>query len=1505
MSVHPAVAPIPDSYKIDIAAANSEVVDEGEQGKAGGIGENAVSSPPPTDAANLDATGGEKRGDQTVVTINEAGGDEGLTERKLSQSNYVAEAKTVQENKEHLDLINLGVKRIMNKPRKKGPAPPHVHEEAYLPVSYAREKIEAMAQDMVRLKEAYRGKVFQLDHFYRQLETETQAHYAKFIGELREKAVQRIAHYKHLLRDETKAANEYKEKTLLEISSLKENTSLLEQAKATLAENAAKEASDLRRHEEAQLKLAAEHEQKVMQEAKTHEHDLLLTDAQRLANTQKAMRGIKEQLQADFETLTKEYKVQMVELRKHVIAFQTTHSKEMEELQDAHRSGLEGVASKHAAALADQESKSAAEHAANVEALKSAHSAALTAASEEAAKSAPHSASPSKSAPLLDAGATRQSLQADVEAARAKKKESKAKAKGWMTEFQAREGRPPSHDDKAKVSELFLEAKRDSSHLKALEEKLGSMSDAPVLQKSSSAPPPSEANGASAAEIKALHLEVSRLQDENSRLKQASEESLKAAKQAASEAAADNVREREEASKALKSGNTEALAKQLEEFMSKNKDMEQSLASMKLAFDIATDERKTLVTMVDSKAEEISSLRSELERAKDPAVLASLAKSSAPTDRSKDIADYKSQIEDLEDENEKLQEKLDEARKAPSTTGDDDDGESARATQLEASLSKVKDELEAAVAEIELLKEEAQETAGSPSNENLAKEKEALEQALATAKAGSADPDATDSEIAKAIDASVKKGKAMWHSKNRQGCYDEYLRAIVELSGNIPASSKFKKAFESAGKVAKSKSAGEGAVMLRKQFKAYTEQHKKNTAEGKADQASSAGGGGSDKGKVAELEKQLERLKASASAPTVASSSSTDKRAKLELKKMEIRAKNAEKKVADLEKSLAAAKKHSKLEARQSSRNMGGSRDEDVAKIKELELEVKALKKRGGSGGGNANDQKKLKELQQKLKKVEKEAKDGKVKLKQMEGKLEKAEQKAASSSGNDQAKQVMERKMKEVEKKHKKESEKAKQESDKKISILERNEKKLKKAHEELEASVAEMKKERDALKKKVGAMGAMGKEMETLKAQAAECEDAKKAAAAALKRQGELQTLYKEESVLRKRYWNMMEDMKGKIRVYCRVRPLSKSEIERGNHICVDFPDEVTINVEGEKGTKQFVFDQCFTPSSTQEEVFEDCSSLVNSAFDGFNVCVFAYGQTGAGKSFTMLGALPELKGITPRAIDRIFQLKGDLGKKATIKCKAYMAELYNDTLVDLLYTAKHKKEKGMHKQPPKLDIKKDAKGMVFVKGIEIVEVNTPEEMMDLFNTGNGARHVGATKMNAVSSRSHLIFSIIIENHDHTSGKTNVGKLTLVDLAGSERVGKTGATKERLREAQSINQSLSALGDVISSLSTGAKFIPYRNNKLTMLLADGLGGNAKTLMFVNASPADYNAAETQTALVYASRVKMITNAAKKESDSEIVAHLKKIVDEFVTVGKSTTFESKGLDPSAQKADA
>lgn len=137
----------------------------------------------------------------------------------------------------------------------------------------------------------------------------------------------------------------------------------------------------------------------------------------------------------------------------------------------------------------------------------------------------------------------------------------------------------------------------------------------------------------------------------------------------------------------------------------------------------------------------------------------------------------------------------------------------------------------------------------------------------------------------------------------------------------------------------------------------------------------------------------------------------------------------------------------------------------------------------------------------------------------------------------------------------------------------------------------------------------------------------------------------------------------------------------------------------------------------------------------------------------------------------------------------------------------------------------------------------------------------------------------------------QTSTGKLSFIDLAGSERAGKTGASTERLKEAQNINKSLSALGDVISALSSGEKFIPYRNNKLTLLMSDSLGGNAKTLMFVNISPADYNADETQTSLMYASRVKLIKNTAAKAQDSEEVTRLKKMVADL-KAGRDTEAE-------------
>ena len=187
-----------------------------------------------------------------------------------------------------------------------------------------------------------------------------------------------------------------------------------------------------------------------------------------------------------------------------------------------------------------------------------------------------------------------------------------------------------------------------------------------------------------------------------------------------------------------------------------------------------------------------------------------------------------------------------------------------------------------------------------------------------------------------------------------------------------------------------------------------------------------------------------------------------------------------------------------------------------------------------------------------------------------------------------------------------------------------------------------------------------------------------------------------------------------------------------------------------------------------------------------------------------------------------------------------------------------------------------------MVYIKNAEVMDAASPDDLLALFEEGNSMRHVGATKMNAESSRSHSIFAILVEVTNNITKRTTVGKLSLVDLAGSERADKTGATGERMKEGQSINKSLSALADVIAALSNGESFIPYRNNKLTMLMQDSLGGNAKTLMFVNFSPADYNRDETVTSLMYATRVKTITNQANKNNESEEVAQLKAKISEL-----------------------
>ncbi|XP_028776745.1 kinesin-like protein KIN-14I [Neltuma alba] len=399
--------------------------------------------------------------------------------------------------------------------------------------------------------------------------------------------------------------------------------------------------------------------------------------------------------------------------------------------------------------------------------------------------------------------------------------------------------------------------------------------------------------------------------------------------------------------------------------------------------------------------------------------------------------------------------------------------------------------------------------------------------------------------------------------------------------------------------------------------------------------------------------------------------------------------------------------------------------------------------------------------------------------------------------------------------------------------------------------------------------------RELEELREMKEDIDRKNEQTAAILRMQGaqlaEMEALYKEEQVLRKRYFNTIEDMKGKIRVYCRRRPLSDKEINEKERDVLTSIDEFTIEHPWKDDKpKQFVYDRVFDDNATQEDVFEDTRYLVQSAVDAYNVCIFAYGQTGSGKTYTIYGT-ENNPGLTPRATAELFKILRRDSNKYSFSLKAYMVELYQDTLVDLLLPKNAKRLK--------LDIKKDSKGMVVVENVTVLPISNMEELNSIIQRGSERRHTSGTQMNEESSRSHLILSVVIESTNLQTQSMARGKLSFVDLAGSERVKKSGSTGNQLKEAQSINKSLSALGDVISALSSGGQHTPYRNHKLTMLMSDSLGGNAKTLMFVNVSPAESNLDETHNSLMYASRVRSIVNDPSKNVSSKEVARLKKLV--------------------------
>lgn len=355
-----------------------------------------------------------------------------------------------------------------------------------------------------------------------------------------------------------------------------------------------------------------------------------------------------------------------------------------------------------------------------------------------------------------------------------------------------------------------------------------------------------------------------------------------------------------------------------------------------------------------------------------------------------------------------------------------------------------------------------------------------------------------------------------------------------------------------------------------------------------------------------------------------------------------------------------------------------------------------------------------------------------------------------------------------------------------------------------------------------------------------------------------------------------------------------------------------EVTVRAPGgdESEAKRYTYDCAFPATITQEEVYDQTARpIVESVMEGYNGTIFAYGQTGTGKTWTMEGdsSKDSRKGIIPRSFEQIFKTINQTSNIQYLVRGSFL-EIYNNSVFDLL--CNH--DENHHGLPLK-ENSDGGKISVYAKGLTMTICKKPADLLKLLKEGSARRATASTNMNRTSSRSHCIFTCIVEQcpKDNPSA-IRVGKLNMVDLAGSEKTKKTGAEGSTLTEAKAINVSLSALGNVISALTVKRiKHVPYRNSKLTRLLQDSLGGNTKTTMVAALGPADYNLGESISTLRFARRAKAIRNkptinvnpkdALLMEMQSEIErlrAQLSEINSGSGTVGRRPL----RLDPMGKK---
>mmetsp|Transcript_77227 Transcript_77227/g.179104 ORF Transcript_77227/g.179104 Transcript_77227/m.179104 type:complete len:709 (-) Transcript_77227:358-2484(-) len=329
--------------------------------------------------------------------------------------------------------------------------------------------------------------------------------------------------------------------------------------------------------------------------------------------------------------------------------------------------------------------------------------------------------------------------------------------------------------------------------------------------------------------------------------------------------------------------------------------------------------------------------------------------------------------------------------------------------------------------------------------------------------------------------------------------------------------------------------------------------------------------------------------------------------------------------------------------------------------------------------------------------------------------------------------------------------------------------------------------------------------------------------------------------------------------IKVCCRFRPQNQMECDNGGRICVEVPETAPgTSVYVPHADLSFVFDRVFRWDANQKEVYDYAAKpIINAVLRGFNGTVFAYGQTSSGKTYTMEGPDIEDKdyqGVIPRMVWSIFDGIYHADENIEFLVKVSIVEIYNERIRDLLDPTKDN-----------LKVHEDKARGVFIGEVTESYVGCEQEIFDAMRAGHYNRSMAVTNMNEHSSRSHLVFMLTIEQKNLHDRSVKVGKLHLVDLAGSEKVAKTGASGERLDEAKNINRSLSALGNVINALTDKkSTHVPYRDSKLTRVLQESLGGNAKTSLIITCSPSNFNEQETVSTLRFGRSAKMIKNVVK-----------------------------------------